>query len=94
LARRWERQEEAYKFFLRVAQKAKEEANKRLHEVAQANVELLDQVVPLRVKIVDLEAAVQTSEAQQKKLENQCVDREQTLGKIEVALEAKTNECS
>jgi len=77
-----------------VAQKAKEEANRRLHEVSQANAELLNQVVPLRVKIIDLEEAANTSEAQQKKLENQCIDREQTLGKTEAALEEKTGECS
>jgi len=59
-----------------VAQKAKEEANKRLHEVSQAQAELLNQVVPLRVKIVDFEEAAKTSEAQQKKLEIQCIDRE------------------
>ena len=75
-----------------MAQKEKEEANKRLHEVSQANAELLNQVVPHRVKIVDLEEAAKTSEAQQKKLENQCIDREQTLGKTEVALEEKTGE--
>jgi len=51
-------------------------------------------VVPLRVKIVDLEEAAKTSEAQQKKLENQCIDQEQTLGKTEAALEEKTSECS
>jgi len=63
LATHWGRQEEAYKTSLRVAQKAKEKANKRLHEVAQANAELLNQVVPLRTKIADLEAAVETSKA-------------------------------
>jgi len=86
LASRWVRQEDAYKTSLRVAQKTKEEANKRLHEVAQANAELLDQLVPLRVKIADLEEAAKTSEAQQKKLENQCIDREKTLGKTEATL--------
>jgi len=63
LARHWVRQEEAYKTSLRVAQKAKEEANKRLHEVGQADAELHNQVVPLRVKVANLEAAVKTSEA-------------------------------
>jgi len=81
LAIHWGRQEDAYKTSLRVAQKAKDEANKCLHEVSQANAELLAQVVPLRVTIVELEEAVKTSEAQQKKLEDQCIDREQTLGK-------------
>jgi len=56
--------------------------------VSQANAELL------RVKIADLEEAGNTFEAQQKKLKNQCIDREQTLGKIEAALEEKTGECS
>ena len=54
LAAHWGRQEGAYKESLRVAQKAREEANKRLHEVAQAQAELLTEVVPLRTKIVDL----------------------------------------
>jgi len=40
---------------------------------------------------VDLKDAVETFKAQQKKLEDHCVDREQKLAKIEAALEAKTN---
>jgi len=47
LARRWERQEEAYKVSLKVAQKSKEEASKRLYEAGQAHAELLNQVMPL-----------------------------------------------
>ena len=35
------RREEAYKDSFKVAQKAKEEASKRLHEAGQAHVELL-----------------------------------------------------
>ena len=41
LARHSARQEEAYKDSLRLAQKAKEEARKRLHEAGQAHAELL-----------------------------------------------------
>ena len=67
LARHRERQEKAYKVSLKVAQKSKEEANKRLHEVGQAHAELLNQVVPLQVKVADLEDAAKASEAQQKK---------------------------
>ena len=44
-----------------MAQRAREEANKRLHEVAQAQAELLNEVVPLRTKIADLEAATEAS---------------------------------
>jgi len=92
LARHWEHQEEAYKVSLKVAQKSKEEASKRLYDVGQAHAELLNQVVPLRVKIVELEDAAKTSVAQQKKLEDHCTDWEQKLGKAEAALEAKTND--
>ena len=77
-----------------MAQKAREEANNRLHEVAQAQAELLTEVVPLRTKIADLEAVAETSKAYQKKLEDQCVDREQKLGKTEAALESKIDECA
>ena len=77
-----------------MAQKAKEEASKRLHEAGQAHVELLNQVVPFHVKDVELEGEVETSKIQQKKLEAHCVDREQKLGKAEAALEAKTNDCN
>ena len=94
MAAHWGHQEGAYKESLRIAQKAREEANKRLHEVAQAQAEFLNEVVPLRTKIADLETVAETSKAYQKKLEDQCVNREQTLGKTEVALANKTDECS
>jgi len=93
LSRRWERQEEAYKDSLRLIQKAKEDASKRLHEAGQAHAELLGQLVTLRVKVVELQDAAEASKAQQKKLEDYCVDREQKLAKAEAALEAKTNDC-
>jgi len=70
LAAHWGRKEDAYKTSLRVAQKAREEANKRLHEAAQAQAGLLNEVVPLRTKIAELEAAAETSKAYQKKLED------------------------
>jgi len=51
-------------------------------------------VVPLRTKIADLEATAETSKVYQKKLEDQWVDREQKLGKMEVAFANKTDECA
>ena len=81
MARRWERQEEAYKVSLKMAQKAKQEASKRLHEARQAHAELLNQVVPLRVQVADLKDAVEASKTQQNKHEDHCVDREQKLAK-------------
>ncbi|XP_068503709.1 WEB family protein At5g16730, chloroplastic-like [Phaseolus vulgaris] len=89
LAQHWACKEVAYKDSLKIGQKAKEDASKRLHEVGQAHAELLNQVVPLRVKIVELEDATKAYEAQQKKLEAHCVDREQTLRKTEGELAAK-----
>ena len=100
LARRWGCQEEAYKDSLREAQKSKDAISKRLHEVGQTYAELLGQVVPLCVEIADLKDVAQVSEVRTKKLDDQCVDREQKLGKTEAvlsktktALEAKTKEC-
>jgi len=91
--RRWERQEEAYKDSLKVAQQAKDAASKRLHEAGQTDTELLGQVVPLRVEIAELKDAAKTSEAKMKKLEAHCVDREVKLGATEATLEAKTKAC-
>ena len=54
LAAHWRRQESAYKESLRVAQNAREEANKRLHEVAQAQAELLNEVVLFAQKLLIL----------------------------------------
>jgi len=90
LERHWARQEEPYKDSLKEAQKAKDAASKRLHEAGQTYTELLGQVVPLRVEIVDLKDAAKTSEAKMKKLEDQCVDRDVKLGATEAAFEAKT----
>jgi len=93
LSRRRERQEEAYKDSLRLIQKAKEDASNRLHEAGQAHAELLGQLVPLRMKVVELQDAAEASKVHQKKLEDHCVDREQKLAKTEAALEGKTNDC-
>jgi len=88
--RQWARQEDAYKDSLKEAQKAKDAASKRLHEVGQTYAELLGQVVPLRVEIANLKDAVKASEVKMKKLEDQCVDREVKLGAAEASLDAKT----
>jgi len=82
--------EDAYKDSLKKAQKARDAANKRLHEAGQTYAELLGQVVPLRVEIADLKDAAKTSEAKMKKLEDQCVDREVKLGAAEATLDVKT----
>jgi len=89
LCRGWACQEEVYKASLKRAQEANEEARKRLHGAGQANAKLLNQVASLQSRIVDLETAVKTSEAQQKQLADQCADREQSLEKIEGELTAK-----
>jgi len=84
--RHWARQEDAYKDSLKEAQKAKDVANKRLHEAGQTYAELLRQVVPLRVEVMELKDAAKVSEAKMKKLKDQCVDREVKLGATEAVL--------
>jgi len=42
---------------------------------------------------MDLKDALETSKAQQKKVEDHCVEREQKLAKIEATLEDKVNTC-
>jgi len=42
------------------------------------------------VEIAELKDAVETSKTKQKKLEDQCVDRQVKLGEVEAALNAKT----
>jgi len=88
--RRWFHQEVSYKETLKEAQQAKDAANKRLHEAGQTYAELLGKIVPLRVKIAELQDAVEASKIQQKKLEDHCVSREVKLGEVEAALNAKT----
>jgi len=87
---RWVHQEDAYKDSLKEAQKAKDVANKRLHEAGQTYAELLGQVVPLRVEIAELKDVAKASKVKMKKLEDHCVDREVKLGETEAAHDAKT----
>ncbi|XP_068486533.1 uncharacterized protein [Phaseolus vulgaris] len=82
LCRGWACQEEVYKASLTSAREVNAEACKRL-------TELLAQVSSLQSKIVALEAAMQTSEAQQKRLADQCAVREQSLEKTEGELAEK-----
>jgi len=88
--RHWARQEDAYKDCLKEAQKAKDAANKRLHEAGKTYAELLGQVVPLCMEIAELKDVAKAFEAKMKKLEGRCVDREVKLGEVEAALNAKT----
>ena len=75
---------------MKEAQKAKDTANKRLHEAGQTYGELLAQTVPLRVEIAELKDAVETSKAKLKSIEDRCVTQEVKLGEVEGALNAKT----
>jgi len=82
LCRSWACQEEVYKASLRSARESNAEACKRL-------TELLEQVASLQSKIIALEAAMRTSEAQQKLLADQCAAREQSLEKTKGELAEK-----
>ena len=89
LSRGWACQEEVYKASLRSTIEINAEACKRLHDVGQTGTELLTQVASLQSKITALEAAMRTSEAQQKRLADQCAAWEQSLEKTEGKLAEK-----
>jgi len=74
---------------MKSAREVNAEACKRLHDVGQAGTDLLAQVASLQSKIVALEAATRASEAQQKRLADQCAAREQSLEKTEGELAEK-----
>ena len=86
-------QEVTYKETLKEAEKAKEVANKRLHEAGQTYAELLGQTMPRRVEIAELKDAAEDSKIRTKNLEDRCVSQEVNLGKAEAALTAKTKAC-
>jgi len=76
LCHSWACQEEVYKDSLRSSRESNAEACKRL-------TELLAEVASLQSKVVALEAAMRASEAQQKRLVDQCAAWEQSLEKTE-----------
>ncbi|XP_068504629.1 uncharacterized protein [Phaseolus vulgaris] len=82
LCHSWACQEEVYKASLRDARESNAKACKRL-------TKLLKQVTSLQSKIVALEAAMRTSEAQQKLLADQCAAWGQSLEKTEGELAEK-----
>jgi len=82
LCRNWACQEAVYKASLRDARQSNAEACKRL-------TELLEQEASRQSKIVALEAAMRTSEAQQKLLADQCAARGQSLEKTRGELAKK-----
>jgi len=75
---------------LKEAQQAKDAANKRLYEVGQSYAKLLGQIVPLHVEIAELKDVAEASKIKMKTLEDRCATREVKLGKVEAALNAKT----
>ena len=87
-ARRWFNQEAAIKEALKVAQKAEEATNKRLHVAGQTYTELVAKVVSLHEQIVELKVA-EASKTKVTNLEARCASQEVNLGKVEANLTAK-----
>ena len=83
----WACQEEVYKAFLRDARESNVEACNQL-------TKLLEQVASRQSKIVALEAAIRTSEAQQKLLTEQGAAQGQSLENIEWELAKKMDKLS
>jgi len=88
-AHRWFNQEAAIKEALKVALKAEEEANKKLHAAGQKYTELVAKLVPLHEQIVELTAAAEASKTHTTNLEKCCTSQEVNLGKVEAELAAK-----
>jgi len=88
-ARRWFNQEAAIKEALKVALKAEEAANKRLHAAGQTYTELVAKLVPLHEQIVELKAAAEASKTKVTNLEARCASQEVNLGKVEANFTAK-----
>jgi len=86
------RQNEAYQASLKLAQEAKEEAERQLHEAMEFQADFYVREVSLQVQITDLQDMVEASEELQKDLEDQCYGQAEKLEWMEeeMATQAKT----
>ena len=86
------RQNEAYQASLKLAQEAKEEAERQLGETMVFQANFYAREVTLQVQITDLKDTVKASEELQKDLEDQCCGQAEKLERMEgeMATQAKT----
>ena len=78
------RLEDALDAELRTTGKEASDLRQKLHLQLQEKIDLESKLVPLRVKVVDLEAARKAEASKVERIEKRSVDRENLLGKVEV----------
>ena len=85
------RQNEAYQASLKLAQEAKEEADRQLGEAMELEADFYVREVSLQVQITDLQDMAEASEELQKDLEDQCYGQAERLEWMEeeMATQAK-----
>ena len=86
------RQNEAYQSSLKLAQEAKEEAEKQLGEAMEFQADFYTWEVTLQVQVTGLQDMVEASEELQKDLKDQCCGQPEKLERMEgeMATQAKT----
>ncbi|XP_068498394.1 uncharacterized protein [Phaseolus vulgaris] len=86
------RQNEAYQASLKLAQEAKEEAERQLGEAMEFQVDFYVREISLQVQITDLQDMAEASKELQKDLEDQCYGQAEKLEWMEeeMATQAKT----
>ncbi|XP_068476985.1 uncharacterized protein [Phaseolus vulgaris] len=77
------RQNEAYQASLKLAQEAKEEADRQLNEAMEIQADFYIREVSLQVQVTDLQDMVEASEELQKDLEDQCYGQAERLERME-----------
>ena len=86
------RQNEAYQASLKLAQEAKEEAEKQLGEVMELQADFYAREVTLQVQVTSLQDMVEASDELQKDLQDQCCGQAEKLERMEgeMAAQVKT----
>ena len=77
------RQNEAYQASLKLAQEAKEEADKQLNEAMEIQADFYVREVSLQVQVTDLQDMTEASEELQKDLKDQCYGQAERLERME-----------
>jgi len=83
------RQNEAYQASLKLAQEAKEEADRQLGEAMEIQADFYVRKVSLQVQVTDLQDMVEASEELQKDLEDQCYGQAERLERMDEEMATK-----
>jgi len=84
-----ERQNEGYQASLKLAQEAKEEAERQLDEAMEIQADFYVREVSLQVQVTHLQDMVEASEELQKDLEDQCYGQAERLERMEEEMATK-----